>query len=82
MRVTVHLHTTLQRQTPQGPLRRLELSLAEGATLAEVLRQLAIVPRGDAILLVVNGRQVEAAQPLADGDEIHLIPALSGGSCP
>ncbi|MFA5028980.1 MAG: MoaD/ThiS family protein [Candidatus Methylomirabilota bacterium] len=79
MRVTVHLHTTLQRQTPQGMLRRLEVDLPAAGTLGDLLRHLEIAPVGDAILLVVNGKQAEAARPLADGDEIHLIPALSGG---
>jgi hypothetical protein len=32
------------------------------------------------ILLVINGRQAHATQVLADGDEVHLIPALSGGA--
>jgi molybdopterin converting factor small subunit len=79
MRVTVHLHTTLQRKTAEGLLRRLELTLPAASTLDDLLRALEIVLDGDAILLVVNGRQVEVTQPLADGDEIHLIPALSGG---
>jgi molybdopterin converting factor small subunit len=80
MRVTVHLHTILQRQTPEGMLRRLELSLPPASTLGDLLRRLEIVVQGDAILLVVNGKQVEASHTLADGDEIHLIPALSGGA--
>lgn len=79
MRVSVHLHTTLQRQTPQGMLRRLEVDLPPAGTLGDLLRRLEIAPKGDAILLVVNGKQAETAHPLADGDEVHLIPALSGG---
>jgi molybdopterin converting factor small subunit len=39
------------------------------------------VPRNDeSILLVVNGRQAAETQVLANGDEVHLIPALSGGA--
>jgi len=79
MRVTVHLHTLLQRKTPEGMLRRLEMTLSPASTLGDLLRTLDITPEGDAILLVVNGRQVDVTQPLAEGDEIHLIPALSGG---
>ena len=79
MHITVHLHTTLQRKTRDGMLRRLELTLPAASTLGDVLRILEITPQGDAVLLVVNGRQVEAGHALADGDEIHLIPALSGG---
>ncbi len=80
MRVTVHLHTVLQRKTPAGMLRRLEMTLSPASTLGDLLRTLDITPQGDAILLVVNGRQVDVDQALADGDEVHLIPALSGGA--
>lgn len=80
MVVTVHLHTTLQRQTAGGPLRRLDVSLPPGSTLADLLDRMAI-PRGDeSILLVINGRQADETRRLMDGDEIHLIPALSGGA--
>jgi molybdopterin converting factor small subunit len=30
-------------------------------------------------LLVVNGHTAELDQQLADGDQVHLIPAISGG---
>jgi molybdopterin converting factor small subunit len=79
MRVTVHLHTLLQRQSPQGPVRRLEVTLPPAGTLRDLLEELDITLPEDALLVVVNGRQVETPRPLADGDEVHLIPALSGG---
>jgi sulfur carrier protein ThiS len=77
--VTVHLHTTLQRQTPKGALRRLEVTLPAGSTLADLLACLDVEFNHDSVLLVINGRQADASQGLADGDEVHLIPALSGG---
>jgi molybdopterin converting factor small subunit len=77
--VTVHLHTTLQRQTPKGALRRLEVTLPAGSTLADLLARLDVEFNHDSVLLVINGRQADASQGLADGDEVHLIPALSGG---
>ncbi len=80
MVVTVHLHTTLQRQTPKGALRRLEVTLPAGSTLAELLARLEMEFKEDSVLLVINGRQADASQGLADGDEVHLIPALSGGT--
>ena len=33
----------------------------------------------DSVLFVVNGRTAALTHPLSEGDEIHLIPALSGG---
>ncbi len=78
--ITVHLHTTLQRGTPEGIQRRLEVTLPPASCLANVLDRLAIPLDQESILLVINGRLVGPDQPLADGDEVHLIPALSGGA--
>jgi sulfur carrier protein ThiS len=78
--VTVHLHTTLQRPTPKGPLRRLEVTLPDGSTLADLLDHLALPRRDDSVLLVINGRQAEPEDVLRDTDEVHVIPALSGGA--
>jgi sulfur carrier protein ThiS len=78
--VSVHLHTTLQRRTPEGALRRLDVTLPPGSTLADLLDRLALPRRDDSVLLVINGRQADAEQVLRDADEVHLIPALSGGA--
>jgi len=80
MRVEVHLHTLLQRKTPEGWIRRLPVELAEGSTLADILHQLDITFPLDALLLVVNGRMAGADHPLQDGDQVNLMPAISGGS--
>ncbi len=47
-----------------------------------VLDALGIVLRDDAVLLVVNNRIAGAETALADGDEVRLIPAMSGGDWP
>jgi sulfur carrier protein ThiS len=80
MNVTVHLHTTLQRQTPDGLLSRLELNLPEGTTLADLLAELDIRMDPDALLLVVNSRMAGEGQVLHPGDQVNLMPALSGGA--
>jgi molybdopterin converting factor small subunit len=77
--VTVRLHTTLRRETPQGIVDRLELQLGEGSTVRTVVDSLEISLREDAILLVVNGKIADVETPLAEGDEVRLIPAMSGG---
>ncbi len=79
MIVTVHLHTILQLQTPDGPIRRLELNLPEGSNLQDILNQLQMPLKLEDILLVVNTQTARPEQILYDGDEVHLIPALSGG---
>lgn len=78
--ISVHLHTTLQRRTPEGWLRRLDVTLPPGSTLADLLDRLALPRRDDSVLLVINGRQADAEQVLCNADEVHLIPALSGGA--
>jgi molybdopterin converting factor small subunit len=77
--VTVRLHATLRRQTEQGMQDRLELKLEPGATVASVLEKLGLTEDDESVMLVVNRRMVSADQPLADGDEIGLMPAISGG---
>lgn len=79
MVVTVRLHTTLRRQTAQGWQDRLELTLAPGATVAMVLEALNIIADDEAIFLVVNRRMVALDYPLQAGDEVRLMPAISGG---
>jgi len=79
MVVTVRLHTTLRRETPEGIVDRLKLDLAPGATMRTVAEALGISLRDDAILLVVNGRIADVDTALAEGDEVRLIPAMSGG---
>jgi sulfur carrier protein ThiS len=77
--VQVHLHTTLQRWTPEGLVRRLEIDLSSASTLRDLLEQLAIPSDREAILMVINGRTADPEQTLNAGDEVHLIPAISGG---
>ena len=79
MNVAVHLHTVLQRQTPEGLVRRLELSLPPQSTVNDLLAQMEIDFPLDSLLLVVNGRLVEEDHILAEGDKVNLMPAISGG---
>lgn len=79
MVVNLHLHTLLQRPSPNGLIRQLEVELPPGATLEELLTRQGIVIDTENYLLVVNSRNVERDQVLKDGDEVDLIPAISGG---
>ncbi len=58
---------------------RLELELESGATVASVLERLGIPRDDEAILLVINRRLATLDQPLVEGDEVRLIPAIAGG---
>jgi molybdopterin converting factor small subunit len=77
--VRVHLHATLQRLTAAGAVRNLEVELPALSTLTDLLGIMELRLDLKATLLVVNGRTGEASQVLEEGDEVHLIPAISGG---
>jgi sulfur carrier protein ThiS len=79
MKLTVHLHTILQRQLPEGRVDQLQIDLPEGSLLADLLEYLEIALQPEDLLLVVNGRTAQPDQILVDGDHVNLIPAISGG---
>ena len=60
-------------------VRRLDVTLPPISTLADLLSALAIKADDEATLLVINGHTADPLQALQNGDEVHLIPAMSGG---
>lgn len=80
MLVTVHLHTILQRPSPEGPQRQFTLQVKPGTTVAGLMGELGITLPAEALLLVVNGRLASPETVLQAGDEVHFMPAISGGS--
>jgi sulfur carrier protein ThiS len=77
IRVNVHLFSIL-RHRPDGTLQNhVTLELPEGATVADVLRQLQVPELP--ILIEVNEQQAEETTRLQDGDKVDLIPAIAGG---
>lgn len=79
IKVTVHLHTILQRRTPAGMLDRLEVELPGGSRVQDLVRQIHIELDLDYLLLAVNGRVVVPEHILQDGDQVNVMPAISGG---
>ena len=79
MIVTVHLHTILQRETPEGMQRELDVTMLSGSSVADLMTDLGVELPLDAMLLVVNGRLAQPSYHLQEGDHIHLMPAISGG---
>ena len=77
MRVTVRLFAGLRERAGTG-LR--ELDLADGAQARDVWGALGLDEEPPGLLYAVNKRYAEPGHPLADGDEIALIPPVSGGS--
>jgi MoaE-MoaD fusion protein len=77
MQVTVRLFAGLRERA--GTARR-ELELPEGATVADVWPALALGAEPDGLRYAVNRAFEERATVLADGDEVGLIPPVSGGA--
>ena len=77
MVVTVHLHTILQRRTPDGMQRQLDVTILSGSRLEDLVYDLGLGLPVDAIVWKVNGRLVTPDRILLDGDQVHLIPASS-----
>jgi len=74
--VTVRLFAGLRERA--GTSQR-ELELEGGATAADVWPALGLGDRPPGLLVAVNREYADAAQTLADGDEVALIPPVSGG---
>ena len=77
MRVTVRLFAGLREHA--GTARR-DLDLGDGARVADVWRALELGDEPAGIAFAVNRAYVERSQALAEGDEVALIPPVSGGS--
>lgn len=79
MQVTVRLHTILLRETPQGIIDRVTLELPDGSTVGQAVERIDMPTRPRTMLLVVNGKIVQIDHVLSEGDELRLVPGISGG---
>jgi molybdopterin synthase catalytic subunit len=73
----VKLFAGLREQARTG---RRELELGDGATVADVWPALGLGDEPPGLLYAVNRAYAAREQPLADGDEVALIPPVSGGA--
>ncbi len=58
----------------------LELELPEGACVADALERLGELTSGIPVVMAVNHEYADGDQELRPGDEVALIPPVSGGS--
>ena len=79
MKIEVQLHTVLQRQTPFGLQRCIDLEMPPGSTLLDLLHILELELDPEQVLLVVNSKVVDENYILTEGEQVSLIPAMSGG---
>jgi MoaE-MoaD fusion protein len=77
VQVNVRLFAGLRERAGAG---QRELELPEGAEVADVWPALQLGDEPAGLLYAVNMAYAERGQPLADGDEVALIPPVSGGA--
>lgn len=66
--------------------KELDFTLADGSTVQSLLSRLTTEYPGlealrDVLSVAVNTEYVKQTHPLEQGDEVALIPPVSGGSC-
>jgi MoaE-MoaD fusion protein len=76
VRVAVKLFAALREQ---AGLRERELELADGARVHDVWPALGLGDEPRGLVYAVNRAYVDRDAPLAEGDEVALIPPVSGG---
>jgi MoaE-MoaD fusion protein len=83
MTVSVRLFAGLRERAGTD---RLDVELPDGATVAELLDALAGTPVGPIgprqCVVAINREYADAGQPIAAGDEVALVPPVSGGEGP
>lgn len=80
MKVEVRLYATLTRHLPPGTEgKSAVLDVPDGTTLAELIRQLGIVPEMAHLTLLNGVHQIDKDVPLHDGDVVAIFPPVAGG---
>jgi molybdopterin synthase catalytic subunit len=77
MRVTIRLFAGLRER---AGAREVTLELPPGARVADALRALGEITDGVPVVMAVNREYADETQPLEAGDELALIPPVSGGA--
>lgn len=77
MQVRIRLFAALRERAGAGEI---ELELPEGARVSDALAELAPLTDGVPVVMAVNQEYAEAEAELSSGDELALIPPVSGGS--
>jgi molybdopterin converting factor small subunit len=78
MTVTIKLHAGLRKFAPSGAGDRVQVTLAEGATVADAMQRIGI-PANFAGMVFLGSERSGFATKLADGQEVSLFPPLGGG---
>src|ERR687883_627369 len=77
MQIQVRLFAALRERAGTAEV---QLELPEGAVVGDALKRFAAVADGVIVVAAVNQQYADADTPLHAGDELALIPPVSGGS--
>jgi molybdopterin synthase catalytic subunit len=77
MQVSVRLFAALRERAGADVV---ELELPDGACVGDALERLRNVTDGVPVVMAVNHEYADRAVPLSSGDELALIPPVSGGA--
>ncbi|HSC03336.1 MAG TPA: molybdenum cofactor biosynthesis protein MoaE [Solirubrobacteraceae bacterium] len=77
MQIRVRLFAGLRERAGASEL---ELELPEGAVVADALERMRELTDGVPVVMAVNHEYASPGSTLASGDEVALIPPVSGGS--
>jgi MoaE-MoaD fusion protein len=77
VRVRIRLFAGLRERAGAGEL---ELDLPDGALVGDALEKVRALTEGVPVVMAVNHEYADPAAPLHGGDELALIPPVSGGS--
>jgi molybdopterin converting factor subunit 1 len=77
MEVRVRLFAGLRERAGADEV---ELELPDGAVVGDALTRMRALTSGVAVVMAVNHEYADADTPLRSGDELALIPPVSGGS--
>ena len=77
MEVRIRLFAALRERAGTGAI---ELDLPDGALVADALERMAELTAGVPVVMAVNHEYADPAAQLRPGDELALIPPVSGGS--
>jgi MoaE-MoaD fusion protein len=79
MNVTVRLFAQLRERAGASEV---SIELPDGAQVRDAIRELGSVAGGLPVVMAVNREYADADTPLSAGDELALIPPVSGGEAP
>jgi len=77
VKVTVRLFAALRERAGSGSV---DVDLTEGATVGDVFALLGLGDEPPGLLYAVNQSFADRGEPISDGDEIAVIPPVSGGA--